>query len=146
MPFLDKIIFRDTPPSAALEERARKLALKLDRFSGDITSCSIVVKRPHHHGRHGAVYEVHLRMGVRHGTLAISRSHRRRRSHQDAFVALNDAFHAMGRVVQDYERRKRESRSTGESLRHADDGELRPRGQGEATAEEAPTQVTGDSP
>jgi len=110
--------FRDVSASPAFEARARELAGKLEHFSRAILRCSIVLSRPHDRSRRGSLFEVHIRVTVPHVTLEVTRSHRRRRSHEDPLVALSDAFHALTRVVEDYERRRREARRGGESVRH----------------------------
>ena len=114
-----QITFRGMEPSAAMEARIRELAERLDHFSTQIMRCQVVVEAPHRHQRRGGLYEVHMHVTLPGGELAASREHRELHSHEDAYVALRDAFHAMRRQLEDYERKRRqdvkhhESRPTG---------------------------------
>ncbi len=103
-----QITFRGMEPSAAMETRIRELAARLERFSAQIMRCHVIVEAPHQHQHRGALYEVHMHVTVPGGELTASREHRERHSHEDAHVALRDAFRAMRRQLEDYERERRE--------------------------------------
>lgn len=126
-----KITFRDMPPSKAIEAVIREKASKLDSFCGDITSCRVIVDAPHRHHHKGKAYVVRINMTVPGGDLAVNHEPKRlvaarvphaqgleknlaenhepskHAAHADAYVAIRDAFNAVGRKLQDYARRRR---------------------------------------
>jgi cold shock CspA family protein len=126
-----KITFRDMPPSKAIEENIREKASKLDSLCNDITSCRVIVDAPHRHHHKGKAYVVRINMTVPGGGLVVNREPNRlvaarvphaqdleknlaenhepskHAAHADAYVAVRDAFNAVGRKLQDYARRRR---------------------------------------
>jgi len=102
-----QITFRQMEPSAALEARARELAQRLDGFSSHIMSGHVIIEAPHHHQRQGKLYEVHVELTVPGGEIVASRQHSERHSHEDPYVALRDAFQAVRRQLENYEREHR---------------------------------------
>jgi len=103
-----QITFRHMPPSAAVEARIRELALHLERFSTQIISCQVIVEAPHQHHHQGKIFEVHIHVTAPKGELVAQREHRERQSHEDVYVALRDAFDAIKRQLEDYERERRQ--------------------------------------
>jgi ribosomal subunit interface protein len=103
-----QITFRHMDPSPALEARIRELAARLDRFSAHIMRCQVTIEAPHQHHRQGQRYEVGIDLTVPHGELVANREHRERQSHEDVYVALRDAFRAVRRQLEDYERQHRQ--------------------------------------
>lgn len=108
MSFPVQITFRNMASSAALEERIRTLVEKLERFSGQITRCQIVVDAPHHgHHEQGGLFDFRIDISVPRKEIIIGRAHTRNPAHENAYVALRDAFRAARRQLQDYERIRR---------------------------------------
>ncbi len=103
-----QITWRDTEPSAALELRIRKLAQGLEKFSPQIIHCHVVIEIPHQHDRQGQVYEVHIRITTPGAEIIAHREHHERRSHEDPYVAVRDAFRAVRRQLEDCERERRQ--------------------------------------
>jgi ribosomal subunit interface protein len=99
-----QITFRQMEPSAALEARVRELAQRLDRYSSLIMGCHVTINAPHQHHHQGKLYEVHIHLTVPGGEIVASKQHHEHHSHEDAFVALRDAFRAAERQLEDYER------------------------------------------
>jgi len=99
-----QITFRDMEPSAALEARIRELAQRLERFSAHIVRCHVIVALPHKHGHQGGLYEVHIHVTTPGGKVIANHEHPEHRSHEDVYVALRDAFRAVRRRLEDYER------------------------------------------
>ncbi|HTY93935.1 MAG TPA: HPF/RaiA family ribosome-associated protein [Steroidobacteraceae bacterium] len=108
MPFPLQITFRHMDPSPALEARVRELAARLERFSADIMSCHVTIEVPHQHQLQGRIFEVGIELAVPRHQLVVSREHRERHTHEDVYVALRDAFHAMRRQLEDHERLRRQ--------------------------------------
>lgn len=103
-----QITFRHMPPSPALEARVRELALRLERFSSKIMRCHVVIDVPHRHQHQGRIFEVHIQVTVPNGECIAQREHQQRQSHEDVHVALRDAFLAVTRQLEDYERVRRQ--------------------------------------
>jgi len=102
-----QITFRHTDPSAALETRIRELASRLDRFSGQIMRCHVIVEPPAHHQHQGFLYDFRVDITLPDKEIAIRRAHPADHSHEDPYVALRDAFRAARRRLEDYERKRR---------------------------------------
>ncbi len=103
-----QITYRGMDPSPALETRIRALADRLERFSPHIMRCHVIVEAPHRHQRQGQLFEVHIDVTTPGGELIANREHRIRQSHEDAYVALRDAFRALRRQLEEYERERRQ--------------------------------------
>lgn len=125
-----KITFRNMAPSAALEDAIHEKAAKLDAFFDRIMSCRVIVESPHRHHHKGKAYQVRIDMTVPGGELVINRAPKRLKAktiidpeapttlltelhepskhaaHEDAYVAIRDAFNAAARKLQDYARRR----------------------------------------
>lgn len=121
-----QITFRHMEPSPALEARVRELALRLDRFSSHIMSCHVTIEAPHQHQHQGQIYEVRIDLTVPQGEIVVSREHRERHSHEDVYVALRDAFHAVRRQLEDHERQHRQDVKHHEPTPHSWVSELYP--------------------
>ena len=86
-----RITFRHADDSPALEERARELAMRLDKSHHRITACRIVIEGPANH-RNGGQYCVKVELSLPHGEIHASSSHSHRPEHADPYLALHDAF------------------------------------------------------
>lgn len=94
-------------PSEALERRIRREAEKLERFHDRIMSCRVAVIGRSGNRRHGDLYAVRLQiMTPAQGDVVVDRNPPADHSHEDAFVAVRDAFKAARRRLQDHHRRK----------------------------------------
>ncbi len=102
-----QITFRGMEPSEALEAAIRKRAEKLERFYDHIISCRVAVERRHRHHHKGNLYHVRVDVTVPHGEIVASRDPGKDHSHEDAYVAIRDAFDAVRRQLEDYARRQR---------------------------------------
>ena len=124
-----KITFRNMEPSKAIEDNIREKAAKLDSFYDRTMSCRVTVEAPHRHHHKGKAYQVRIDHTVPGDELVIDRAPKRlevattqrngeletdfaevhepskHAAHEDAYVALRDAFNAAGRKLQDYARR-----------------------------------------
>jgi hypothetical protein len=107
MSFPIQITFRHMLPSRVFEDRIRQLAERLEKFSARITSCHVVVERPHQSRAHGSLFDVHLSLCVPGNIIVVRRSHSADPDHSNAWIALRDAFNAAKRNLQDYEKAAR---------------------------------------
>lgn len=102
-----RITFRDLPPSEALESDIRQHAEHLERLYDRITRCRVVVESPHRRHHQGNLYHVRIDLTVPGGELVVNRDPHERHAHEDAYVAIRDAFTAAARQLEDYARRQR---------------------------------------
>ena len=85
------------------EERAiRAAAAKLDEFAPRILSCRVAIEVPKDRGRSGRQYRIHVKLDVPGEEIVV-----RRRSDEAIPTALQKAFKAVGRRLQDHVRRQR---------------------------------------
>jgi ribosome-associated translation inhibitor RaiA len=97
-----QITFRHMNPSLALEARIRRKATELDQFCDRITSCRVVVECRHKHHQQGNLFDVHIDLSVPGSQVVAGRNHRINHSHEDAHIAVRDAFDAARRQLEDH--------------------------------------------
>jgi cold shock CspA family protein len=120
-----QIIFRNMKPSRTIEEWIRDEADKLDSFYNHVMACRVAIEMPHRHHKKGSPYHIRIDLTVPGEKIVVKRepilSHRARQlgetkikkhlevktPHKNLRVAINDAFKAAGRRLQDYARRQR---------------------------------------
>ena len=102
-----QITFRDMEPSPAVEAKIREKAEKLDRFREDIMSCRVVVEKHHRHHHKGNVYHVRIDITVPGSEIVVSKESHLDHAHEDAHVAIRDAFDAARRQLEDFSRKQR---------------------------------------
>jgi ribosome-associated translation inhibitor RaiA len=103
-----QVVFEHLEQSDPLEGRIREEAKKLEEFYGRITSVRVVVCRPQHRHEKGDTYQVRIHVTIP-GAADIVISHDPAVSgrHEDAYVAIHDAFKAARRQLQDLVRERR---------------------------------------
>jgi cold shock CspA family protein/ribosome-associated translation inhibitor RaiA len=115
-----QVSYHHVDPSAALEIVIRTKAAELESFYGRIIACHVGIERAgeHHRKGKGAHYRVRIELTVPGRVLVVGRDPIWTRAHEDAFLAVNEAFHAMRRQLQDYVRRMRRNVKTHEGPPH----------------------------
>jgi len=121
-----QITFRDMPPSEAMEARIREKAGKLDQVYDQIMSCRVVVEASHRNHQQGNLYHVRVDVTVPEGEVVASRDARNNHAHEDAYVAIRDAFSAVRRQLQNYAHRRRRDVKTHATPPHGRVAELFP--------------------
>lgn len=101
-----QVTYRHMDPSPALDARIRELATRLEKFSPQIIHCRVTVEAPHQHHRQGNLFDIRIDLTVPGREIAVRRASAADHSHEDAFVALRDAFRSARRKLQDYERER----------------------------------------
>jgi ribosome-associated translation inhibitor RaiA len=91
-----QISVRSVEDSAAARELVRKCVEKLEVFYGRITSCRVMIEGT------PTVYNVHVDIRVPEEEIVI-----KRQAHPELHTAIQEAFDAAGRRLQDYARRIR---------------------------------------
>jgi ribosomal subunit interface protein len=94
-----QITLRNIAKSEAVETAIRKKAEKLDRYHREIVSCRVVVEIPSRHKHQGKEFVVRLDIKVPGNEIVINHDH-----HEDLYVALQDAFHAAQRRLEEHDR------------------------------------------
>ena len=120
-----QITYRNMKPSVEVEKWVRAEVDKLDGLYSRVMGCRVAVEVPHRHHRKGSPYHVRIDLTVPHGEIVVKREpslnararhlgerESRKQSevkvpHRELRQAINDAFKAAGRRLQDYARRQR---------------------------------------
>lgn len=97
-----QITARDILLSAAEERAIRDAASHLETFWNRITSCRVLIEMPRRRGRTGRLYNVRIDLGLPGGEVVV-----RRQPREELLTAVQDAFRAAERRVQDAARRLR---------------------------------------
>jgi cold shock CspA family protein/ribosome-associated translation inhibitor RaiA len=143
-----QITFRNLDRSVTVEEWIREEAAKLDTFYERIMSCRVVVELPNRRRKWGSLYHVRIDLTVPGAELivkeqpslhsAIQQIEEEKTAkhlevkapHKDLRQAIDDAFKAAGRRLQDYARRRRGDVKSHERLPRARVSKLFPEGYG----------------
>jgi len=103
-----QVTFRGMDASEALRANIEKRAEKLECFCDNILSCRVVVEPAESHHHKGNRYRVRIHLEVPGQDLYIGHGPGdENRTHEDAYVAVRDAFNAMRRCLEDYARERR---------------------------------------
>lgn len=120
-----QITFRNMVSSENVKEWIRAEAGKLETFYKPIMGCRVAVEIPHRHRRKGAAYGVRIDLTLPGGEIVVKRSptlaHRLRQVRETAVtkheeldaprknlrIAINQAFEAASRRLQEYARKQR---------------------------------------
>ena len=100
-----QISFRNMDHSDAIETLVRERAEKLEKYYGRLTSCRVMVEAPQRRHHKGKLYHVRLELGVPGKELVVSRHPDKKHEHQDAYLAVRDAFRAAERRLEDHARK-----------------------------------------
>ena len=96
-----QITLRRIERSPALEKRIRALVARLERRNHRILSCRVLLEAPHQGMHQGGHYVARLDILCPGCEIVVNRDH-----HQDAYVALRDAFSVAGRQLAEHARRR----------------------------------------
>jgi ribosomal subunit interface protein len=102
-----QVTFRNLPPSEALEAAIRERADRLSRFYPRIMSCRVAVEATSVRHTKGNVYRVRIDVTVPGAELVFGRDPSAPHAHEDAYVAIREAFDGIRRQLQDHARRQR---------------------------------------
>ena len=121
-----QVTFRNMEPSAAMEAKIRDKVTKLEQVYDHVMSCRVMVECNHRHHHQGNFYHVRVDLTVPDGELVASRESNDDHSHEDAYVAIRDAFDAARRLLQNYVRRRRREVKLHEAPLHGSIARLYP--------------------
>ncbi|WP_224363430.1 HPF/RaiA family ribosome-associated protein [Hyalangium versicolor] len=97
-----QITYRGMDPSEAMSEHIRDQAEKLEQFFDRIVGCHVVVEQPHKHHRQGKLFHVRVDLHVPGKDISVGKEHAERQTHEDPYLAVNDAFEAARHQLQHY--------------------------------------------
>ena len=103
------LTFRHIDHSGALEDRARKLGVRLERFSERITHCHMTLEGSGHGSNAGSRYLVKIDLDVPGAQIHADSLHIDGAAHKDIYLALHDAFNSAKRQLQDLHRDRSKS-------------------------------------
>jgi ribosomal subunit interface protein len=89
-----QITVRDIPHSEALDALIREKAAKLETLHSRIMSCRVVVASEGRHRTQGRAIAVSVDLRVPDHEIVVTREH-----HEDAYVAVREAFDDLGRQL-----------------------------------------------
>ncbi len=101
------IRFRNMPASDFVYNNIYENAEKLEQFCPNIISCHVVVSAPHKRQTKGKHYHVWIYLTVPGKPIVVNRDPDIDDSHEDAYIAIRDAFEAATRQLEDYQQRRR---------------------------------------
>lgn len=102
-----QVTFRNMSTSSALDTAVRKRVAKLERFHPRILGCRVAVEAARHRHMRGNVFHVRVDVLVAHGEVVASSETTAPTPHENAYVALRDAFDEVRRRLEDHARRLR---------------------------------------
>jgi len=94
-----EITFRDIEGSPAVEAKVRERLERLERHHPGIMGCRVVIEAHHRHRHQGKLFHVRVDLTVPGHELVVSRDPEQHQAHEDAYVAVRDAFDAMERQL-----------------------------------------------
>lgn len=101
-----QVTFRNIGHSDAIEAKVRERAARLERFYSHITGCRVVIEELHQHHRKGNHFHVRVEVAVPGADLVANREPDEAHRYTDVYIAIRDAFDAVGRQLEDYGRRQ----------------------------------------
>ena len=101
MAFESTITFRDMEPSEALRARIEQRVERLQRLHPHLSSCRVSVATEKLHQHQGHRFHVRIDVTAPPGhDVVVDHEPPQRQVHEDAFVAVRDAFDAMDRRIE----------------------------------------------
>jgi ribosome-associated translation inhibitor RaiA len=102
-----RIAFHGVDGSDAARKRIEEKVAWLERFYDRITGCRVVVQVPHRHHLHGNRFQVRIDLTVPGGKIAVNRELAQRTGSRDLSAAIQHAFEAARRRLEEHVRRLR---------------------------------------
>lgn len=97
-----KIDYKNYPENRDLNPLIQEQVDKLEKHFQRITSCHVVISKPHNHHHNGHNYHVHLDVHLPGNVIAITRESERDERHEEIEPAIRDAFKIAKRQLQQY--------------------------------------------
>ena len=97
-----QIVFQKMRPSKAVQDDIKTRAYKLMRYCNRIMHCHVLVEIINRHHHQGKLFHICVDVHIPNMQLVVSRSSAENHAHEDVYVALRDAFDALGRQLKNY--------------------------------------------
>ncbi len=101
-----QITTRHFEPSPALNEAIRAELDSLEPLVPRAVSCHVVVEQPHHHHSQGRHFQIRVHLAIPGEVEVANRDPEGAHAHEDAFVAVREAFEAVRRQALKHEKSK----------------------------------------
>lgn len=102
-----EVAFRGFEPDDWLKRAVHGEIEKLDRYYDRIVTCRVMVEMPHRRRRDGNPYHTRIELSVPGRDLVVSRKPDGDRAREDPLVAVDEAFAAITRQLEDYVHERR---------------------------------------
>jgi ribosomal subunit interface protein len=102
MPTPLNIVFHDIARSDALETHIREKLETLEHLHPKLMRCNVTIEKPHRHKHQGNAFNVRIDLHVPGDEIVVNRD-----AHEDAYVALRDAFDVAKRLLTQHARKIR---------------------------------------
>ena len=102
-----QITYRHMESSPAIERTIREHVTKLEKLCDRITACHVMIETPPAHKTKGAPFDVRIDIQVPGKEIYVHNQRSDHDEHADFYTALNRAFDAAKRKLQDYTRELR---------------------------------------
>jgi len=102
-----RITFHQMESSPALEANITEKVEKLEQLSQNIISCRVSVEESSRHNQQGSLFHVVIDLEVPDSTIVVSRDKGDKQEHEDAYIAVRDAFISARRQLEEYESRRK---------------------------------------
>ncbi|HSW14698.1 MAG TPA: HPF/RaiA family ribosome-associated protein [Solimonas sp.] len=87
-----EISFRNMEPSAAIEQRVRRLMDRLAHACARVVSCRVMVELVNRRQQQGNLFRMRVDLRVPNAEIVASRDPATRQAHEDVYIAICDAF------------------------------------------------------
>ena len=106
-----EIRFHNIASSPTLEAAVCEHFRKIERFAPELISCRVTIDSPHQHREQGRLFAVTIDLRFAGGEVVASRHPGARHAHEDAQLAVRDAFAAARRQLEDRLNGRRDRRA-----------------------------------
>lgn len=96
-----KISFHGMPSSEGVKRRVFMRVRRLERFFRKIISCEVTLSAPHRHHRKGRIFHVNIHLSIPGKKIVVDKEAEKNKDHENAYVALRDAFDILDRKLED---------------------------------------------
>ena len=90
-----QVTFKNVPFSEALNDRIMQESERLAHYYHKLQDFRVVVEVSHKHHAKGSLFHIHLVAHIPGDTLVVTKESHNDHSHEDAYVAVRDAFDAL---------------------------------------------------
>jgi len=102
-----ELSFQHIEPSESVREVVLEKADKLQRFADHVLGVRVAIDAPHRQHRKGTMYDVRIDVSIPGDNIMITHQGPKDHAHEDIYTAINDAFDAAYRRLEEHTRRVR---------------------------------------